>query len=44
MESMSIDKLLQELSKVNKLSGFSLKKLETGEDGAWLLDPSNPYH
>lgn len=41
---MGINELLIELGKINKKSEFVPRKLEIGEDGALLLDPSNPYH
>lgn len=37
-----MDKLLQQLGEVNKLTGFQARKLETDEQGYLLLDPNNP--
>lgn len=40
-ENMSIDELLEEVSKVHKKTKFKAKKLKTDEKGNILLDPKN---
>lgn len=43
LEEMSIEELKLVLKDVESRSQFKPRKLENGEDGALLLDPTNPH-
>jgi len=41
LEDMSVEELLQEVSKVHKKTNFKTKKFNTASDGTILLEPTD---